>query len=272
VKFGLVVPSGWRADQILDAGVAAQMLEIDFFLVTDHYITPTSDSSVDAWSILAALAAKTDRMTIGTCVTPIPFRPPQMLAKMVATVDQVSRGRVVLGVGAGWSRAEFDAYGKWEDGRTRMAMTVEGLELMLKLWASEEPFDFQGKYYSSKGAILRPKPLSRPHPPLWFGGTGSYMLKRVAAKYADAWVPPVTGIPDDEYRRVFEALRGGGEKRDRPVKVMFSGTLPEIEAGIGRYAAMGCEGAMLARTSYEELPSAMLELSEMARSYGKKET
>ncbi|MDG6958822.1 MAG: LLM class flavin-dependent oxidoreductase [Nitrososphaerota archaeon] len=271
MKFGVVVPSGWSADKILDAGMAAQMLELDFFLVTDHYITPTTDSSVDAWSILAALAAKTDRMTIGTCVTPIPFRPPQMLAKMVATVDQVSRGRVVLGVGAGWSRAEFDAYGKWEDDRTRMAMTVEGLELMLKLWASEEPFDFQGRYYTSKGAILRPKPVARPHPPLWFGGTGRRMLKRVAAKYADAWLPPVPGLPDGEYRRVFEALRGGEERRDAPVKVMFNGTFPEIEGRIEKFAGMGCEAAMLVRTPYEELPSAMLELSEMAQSYGKKE-
>ena len=271
MKFGVVVPSSWRADQILDAGMAAQMLELDFFLVTDHYITPSSDSSVDAWSILAGLAAKTDRMTLGTCVTPIPFRPPQILAKVVATVDQISRGRVVLGVGAGWSRAEFDAYGKWEDDRTRMEMTVEGLELMLKLWESEEPFDFQGRFYSSKGAILRPKPLARPHPPLWFGGMGKQMLRRVAARHADAWLPPVPGVSDDEYRRVMEALRGGEERRDPPVKVMFNGTFPEIEASIGKFAAMGCSGAMLVRTPYEELPSAMLELSELAQSYGKKD-
>jgi alkanesulfonate monooxygenase SsuD/methylene tetrahydromethanopterin reductase-like flavin-dependent oxidoreductase (luciferase family) len=266
VEFGVVVPSGWRADQIMDAGRAAEMLGLDFFLVTDHYITPSSDSSVDAWSMIAALAAMTQEITLGTCVTPIPFRPPQMLAKVVATADQISNGRVVLGVGAGWSRAEFEAYGRWEDDRTRVAMTVEGLELMMKLWASDEPFDFYGKYYTSKGAILRPKPVRRPHPPLWFGGTGRYVLKRLVAKHADAWLPPVPGMPDEEYLRVLAAVRGG---RDPPVRVMFNGTLPEIKSGIKKYEGMGCEGAMLVRTSHEELPGAMLELSEFSRSYGR---
>ena len=270
VEFGVVVPSGWRADQVMDAGRAAEMLGLDFFLVTDHYITPTSDSSVDAWAMLAALAAMTQEITLGTCVTPIPFRPPQMLAKVVATVDQISNGRVVLGVGAGWSRAEFDAYGTWADDRTRVAMTVEGLELMMKLWASDEPFDFDGKYYRSKGAILRPKPVTRPHPPLWFGGMGSYVLKRLVAKHADAWLPPVPGIPDEEYLRVLAAVRGGdGVERKRPVRVMFNGTLSEIKSGVEKYERMGCEAAMLVRTPYEELPGAMLELSEFSRSYGR---
>jgi len=266
LDFGVVVSSGWGAKQIVDMGCLADSLGLDFFLVTDHYITPISDVSVDAWVVLAALAARTERIVLGTCVTPIPFRPPQLLAKMVATVDQISNGRVVLGAGAGWSQAEFDAYSKWDDDRTRVAKTVEGLELITKLWMSSEPFDFNGRYYSSKGAILKPKPVQRPYPPLWFGGMGQYMLTKVVTKYGDAWLPPVPGIPEEEYRRVLSVVHRG-EKGGRAIKVMFNGTLPEIQSALDKYAKMGCEGAMLVRTPYDGLPSAMRELQRIARSY-----
>ena len=262
----MVVSSGWEARQIVEAGCLADSLGLDFFLVTDHYITPVSDSSVDAWAVLAALAARTENILLGTCMTPIPFRPPQQLAKVVATVDQISNGRAVLGVGAGWSKPEFDAYGKWDDDRTRVAKTVEGLELITKLWTAREPFDFAGKYYSSRGAILKPKPIQQPHPPFWFGGRGQYMVKKVAAKYGDAWLPPVPGMQEDEYRRVLSLVRegvGGG----RAIKVMFNGTLPEILSSLDKYAEMGCEATMLVRTPFEDLPSAMRVLRKTAQSY-----
>ena len=267
MDFGVVVPSSWGAKQILDAGRLADSLGLDFFLVTDHYITPSSDSTVDAWATLAALAARTEKIVLGTCVTPIPFRPPQQLAKVVATVDQISNGRVVLGVGAGWSRAEFDAYSRWEDDRTRVSKTVEGIRLMTKLWESEEPFDFGGRFYSSKGAVLKPKPVQRPHPPLWFGAIGEYMLKSVTAKYGDAWVPPVPGIPEGEYGRIRSAIREGTAKTGRAVKMMFNGTLPELRPMLQKYAGLGYEGAMLVRTPHDELPSAMRELQATAHSY-----
>ena len=267
MKFGVVVSSGWEARQIIKSGCLADSLGLDFFLVTDHYMTPVSDSSVDAWAVLAALAAKTKGVVLGTCVTPIPFRPPQLLAKVVATVDQISNGRAVLGVGAGWSKPEFDAYSRWDDDRTRVAKTVEGLELITKLWMAQEPFDFAGRYYSSQGAILKPKPVQQPHPPLWFGGRGTYMLKEIAAKYGDAWLPPIPGLQEDEYRRVLSLVRDGRERGGRAVKVMFNGTLPEILSSLDRYAEMGCEAAMLVRTPYEDLPSAMRELRRTARSY-----
>ena len=267
MDFGVVVTSGWGPKQILESGCLADSVGLDFFLVTDHYITPMSDTSVDAWAILAALAAKTERIILGTCVTPIPFRPPQILAKVVATVDQISNGRAVLGVGAGWSKPEFDAYSSWDDDKIRVAKTVEGIELMTKLWTSTEAFDFNGRYYSSKGAILNPKPVQQPYPPLWFGGTGQYMLKKVAAKYGDAWLPPVPGMSEEEYKRVISLICERGERRGRRLKVMFNGTLPEIQSTIERYAKIGCEGAMLVRTPYDKLPSAMRELQAMARSY-----
>jgi alkanesulfonate monooxygenase SsuD/methylene tetrahydromethanopterin reductase-like flavin-dependent oxidoreductase (luciferase family) len=265
LDFGVVVSSHWGAKQILESGCLADSLGLDFFLVTDHYITPVSDSSVDAWAMLAALAAKTERITLGTCVTPIPFRPPQILAKVVATVDQISRGRAVLGVGAGWHKPEFDAYSSWDEDKIRVAKTVEGIKLMTKLWTSTEPFDFEGKYYTSRGAILNPKPVHQPHPPLWFGGRGEYLLKKVAAKYGEAWLPPVPGMSEEEYARILSLVHGEGKAR--PLRAMFNGELPEIQSNIEKYTKMGFEGVMLVRTPYEKLPTVMREFEELARSY-----
>lgn len=264
----MVVSSSWAAKQIVESGCLADSLGLDFFLTTDHYITPNSNSSADAWAVLAALAARTERILLGTCVTPIPFRPPQQLAKVVATVDQISNGRAVLGVGAGWSKAEFDAYGTWDDDRTRMGKTIEGLKIITKLWTSSEPFDFAGKYYSSKQAILEPKPVRKPHPPLWFGGMGEYMLRRVVTKYGDAWLPPIPGIQEEEFKRVLSILhreRHGMKKS--AIKVIFGGTLQEILSGLDKYTDMGCEGVMLTKTPYEELPSTMQKFVETAASY-----
>lgn len=126
--------------------------------------------------------------------TPIPFRPPGILAKMVATVDLLSSGRTILGVGAGWSRTEFEGYNEWVSGKTRVDRTEEGVKLILRLW-QEDKVDFQGKFYSAKAAVLDPKPLQKPHPPLLFGGFSPRML-RLAGRYGDlCFIPPWIKIP-----------------------------------------------------------------------------
>jgi dihydrodipicolinate synthase/N-acetylneuraminate lyase len=92
------------------------------------------------------------------------------------------------------------------------------------------------------------------------------MLKRVVARYGDAWLPPVPGISEEEYRRVLSITREEGGRRGRAIKVMFNGTLPEIQSTLEKYANMGCEGAMLVRTPYDKLPSAMRELQAIVHS------
>ena len=262
MEFGVVVGSSWSVKQIVESAIVADDCGLDFLLVTDHYLIPSSNESVDAWTILAALAVKTERIRLGTCVTPIPFRPPQILAKVVATVDQLSNGRVVLGVGAGWHKPEFDAYSTWDDGKVRVAKTREGMELMQKFWTSNEPFDFEGKYYRAKGALLEPKPIQKPHPPFWFGTTGPYMLK-LAKRDADGWVPPVPGVPMQVYQTVLAALREQPQKRDRkPIKLMFNGTLPEITETIPEFVKMGFDGAILARTPREETAQAIQKMAK----------
>jgi alkanesulfonate monooxygenase SsuD/methylene tetrahydromethanopterin reductase-like flavin-dependent oxidoreductase (luciferase family) len=152
-------------------------------VLPDHYMTLQGKDTLDSWAMLAYFAAVTDRIRLGTLVTPIPLRSPQLLAKIVSTVDVLSGGRSILGIGAGWSREEFDAYSRWDEPGVRVEMVDEGVDLIKRLW-TEETVDFEGKYYSARGAVLLPKPIQKPHPPLLFGGRGPKMLK-LAGKYAD---------------------------------------------------------------------------------------
>jgi alkanesulfonate monooxygenase SsuD/methylene tetrahydromethanopterin reductase-like flavin-dependent oxidoreductase (luciferase family) len=196
--------------------------ELGFYgaVMPDHYMwdreeMADKDSTVDAWVAITHLAAKTHRLKLGTIVTPIPFRPPGILAKMVATIDVISSGRTILGVGAGWSRAEFEGYSAWADGKTRVDMTEEGLQLILRLW-QDQKVDFYGKFYNAKAAVLDPKPLQKPHPPLLFGGRSPRML-RLAGKYGDiCYIPPHpwTNIPLNEAKSIVdEAARKAGRHR-----------------------------------------------------------
>ena len=110
MQFGIVVPSSFSVDAIIGAAKKAEESGLDYFLVTDHYMTPNYNSSADAWAVLSAVAAVTDKVRIGYLRHPIPFRPPAQLAKIVATVDQISHGRAILGVGSGWGKSEFLGY------------------------------------------------------------------------------------------------------------------------------------------------------------------
>jgi alkanesulfonate monooxygenase SsuD/methylene tetrahydromethanopterin reductase-like flavin-dependent oxidoreductase (luciferase family) len=167
----------------------------------EAYGQPQKDSTMESWIALAYLAAKTQNIRLGTIVTPIPFRPPAMLAKMVSTMDVLSSGRAVLGVGAGWSQTEFEGYSTWDDPKTRVEKTKEGVELILQLWEKPE-VDFKGKHYHAKGAILDPKPVQKPHPPLMFGGVGTRML-RLAGQYSDiCHIPPWIHVSMEKARSI----------------------------------------------------------------------
>jgi probable F420-dependent oxidoreductase len=205
-QFGIVLPiSGNHSDtnHVAKLAEAAEEAGFDLLLVWDHYMLPSTNRTLEAWVTLAYLAGKTSRLRLGTCVTPIPFRPPGLLAKMVATLDVASGGRAILGVGAGWHRPEFEGYSRWDDARVRVAKTREGLELILRLW-QEGRVDFQGRYYRAEGAVLEPKPVQKPHPPLWFGTTGPYMM-RLAARMGDGWIP--TMVSPQEFARGVEFIK-----------------------------------------------------------------
>ena len=188
----------------------------------DHYMWGEGrggNSTLETWTVLTYLAAKTEQIHRGTVVTPIPFRPPAMLAKELSTLDLISNGRVVLGVGAGWSQTEFEGYSKWDDAKVRVDKTAEGLELILKLWTSKEPVDFKGKFYEAIGAALDPKPVQKPYPLLLFGGASKRMI-RMAGKYADiCLVPPWTASGIDKSK---EIVKEAARKNSRENKIAYA--------------------------------------------------
>jgi alkanesulfonate monooxygenase SsuD/methylene tetrahydromethanopterin reductase-like flavin-dependent oxidoreductase (luciferase family) len=146
-----------------------------------------------------------------------------MMAKMVATLDNLSNGRVIFGVGAGWSQEEFDGYSVWDSDKVRVDKTQEGLELMLKLWTEDE-VSVDGPHYTAISAVIEPKPVQNPYPPLLFGGAGNRMLA-LAGRYGDIVFIPPWGGPEkvvEGRQRVLKSAR----KYNREDKIGFmSGTM-----------------------------------------------
>jgi alkanesulfonate monooxygenase SsuD/methylene tetrahydromethanopterin reductase-like flavin-dependent oxidoreductase (luciferase family) len=169
--------------------VEADRLGFYGFLMSDHYMWQTREpvdvTTLETWVTLSYLAGKTDQIRLGTQFSPIPFRPPGIFAKMLSTLDVLSGGRVLLGVGAGWSEAEFHGYSKWGPPRVRVDRAIEGLELMIRLWTEDE-VTFNGKYYHADRAVLEPKPVQKPYPTLFVSGRArSYRMLGLAGRYGD---------------------------------------------------------------------------------------
>jgi probable F420-dependent oxidoreductase len=239
--------SGSFADSrfALECAKAAEESGFECFFSWDHYMYPETPKSLDAWLLLAYLAGQTSEIRLGTCVTPIPLRPPGLLAKMVATVDEISKGRVSLGVGAGWYRPEFDAFSAWDDPGTRVSKVKEGIELMTRLWTLPS-VDFEGRFYHAKAASIEPKPVQLPYPPLWFGGSGDRML-RMAAKYGSAWIPTTNMLSSVDYASTVAKVSEYLTKTGRAEGFTFAynlftpfRTAEEYASSIGSFERMGC--------------------------------
>jgi len=228
MKFFLAGLGNWARDfsSIRDAVVEADRMGFDGVLMPDHYMWGDVEwlgrldrnATLDTWVTLTYFAAITERICLGTLVTPIPFRPPSMLAKMTSTLDVLSKGRVVVGVGAGWSQVEFEGYSRWDEPRVRVGKTKEGLELMIELWTQDE-VTFEGKYYRAKAAVLEPKPVQKPYPRLLFGGSGDRMLK-LAGKYADICYIPLFRS-SDSYEEGRAKVLKVAEKTNRTSRIAF---------------------------------------------------
>ncbi|HSM58591.1 MAG TPA: TIGR03619 family F420-dependent LLM class oxidoreductase [Candidatus Sulfomarinibacteraceae bacterium] len=199
MHFGIeVVTLGEYADPrlVVRLARAAEGAGWEALFVWDHLGFAWGAPSGDPWVILAAVAQATERLKVGTGVTPLPRRRPQVLANTVATLDLLSGGRAILGVGLGGVPREFAAFGEQDDARERAAMLDEGLDLLNRLW-SGETVSHQGRYYTVDGVALAPLPLQRPRAPLWVGGDSRPALRR-AARW-DGWI--VGGV-DEECRPV----------------------------------------------------------------------
>ena len=209
---------GAEYSTLLAAAQATERLGFDAFFRSDHYLaieSPGPPGPTDAWITLAGLARETSRIRLGTLVTPVTFRLPGPLAITVAQVDQMSGGRVELGLGTGWFDAEHTAYGiPFPPLAERFDRLEEQLEVVTGLWGTAEgkTFSFRGSYYTLTDSPALPKPAQRPRPPVLIGGGGERRTPRLAARFADEYNVPFDTVEASAaaFGRVRQACQEAG--------------------------------------------------------------
>src|SRR5574341_948191 len=206
VKLGIALPhfgpyAGPQA--IVTVARKAEALGFSSLWVLDRLLWPVAPASkypgnprgempgpmrntYDPLTVLSFVAAHTEKISLGTSVLVAADRSPAVTAKMIATLDALCGGRVIVGLGAGWSADEFVAVGRGIEDRNQQA--DEFIEIVRRLWGAEEEIEFEGKYYRVPRSVFLPKPLQTPGPPIWIGGNSERALRRVAA-YGDGWHP-----------------------------------------------------------------------------------
>jgi len=190
IHFGVTLPQIKRSwEETRAAAQEFEALGFDSVWLNDHlYGIPGPQIPIfEAWTTLSAVGAVTSRVQLGTLVSPIGFRSPALLAKMAATLDNITDGRVIVGLGSGWFEMEFSGYGfDFPPLPTRLRQLDEAAALMKQMWTEEQP-SFAGKEFHTASVYCEPKPVRKPHPPILIGGGGEKVLLRIAAKHADIW-------------------------------------------------------------------------------------
>jgi F420-dependent oxidoreductase-like protein len=198
MRFGLFVPQGWRLDlagieparhweSMLEIARLAEQSPYESIWVYDHFHTvpvPTEEVTYEAWTLMAAFAATTERVRLGQMCTCMSYRNPAYLAKVAATIDVISGGRVEMGIGGGWYEHEWRAYGYgFPSAGERLGRLDEGVQIMRQLWSTGTA-TLEGRYYQVDGAISRPLPLQPDGIPMWIAGGGERKTLRIAAAHA----------------------------------------------------------------------------------------
>lgn len=229
MNFGTFVPQGWKMDlvgipaeqqwpHLLESALHSEALGYHSLWVYDHFHTipvPTQESTFDAWTLMAALAATTSTIRLGQMCTSVPYRSAPHLAKITASIDAISGGRLDVGIGAGWYEHEFNAYGYDFPGpKVRLDMLEEAAQVLIEMWTADEA-QFSGEHYTVAGAINRPRPIQDPYPPLWIAGGGEKRTLRIVAKFGD--YANLSGAIENFVHKS-EVLRGHCETVGRPFK------------------------------------------------------
>jgi probable F420-dependent oxidoreductase len=223
MRFGFPIPTRGplgTLETIHRLAQAADAYQYDSIWVTDHIVIPKATTSkypystdgrldleaaqhyLEPLTVMSYLAGVTQRPAIGSSVLILPYRNPMLVAKMVATLDVLSRGRVILAAGVGWMEEEFRALNltTFQD---RGAVTDEYIQILRELWTQEWP-SYKGRFYSFEEVRFYPKPVQKPHPPIWIGGHTKAAIRR-AARLGDGWHPiglrPPAGLYPDELAR-----------------------------------------------------------------------
>lgn len=210
MTFGVILPIGRRLElrdiplphtKWLATAAAAQRAEAlgyDSVWVYDHLHNvpqPAHETVFESWSVLAAISQHTQRVRLGHMVACNLFRPPALVAKMAATLDVISGGRLEFGLGAGWDEGELRAFGyDFPSPRERLDRLTEAIQVIRTMWTDAEA-TYDGVHYRLAGAQCDPKPVQQPHPPIWIGGAGEKRTLRIVAEHADC--SNFSGTPDE---------------------------------------------------------------------------
>jgi probable F420-dependent oxidoreductase len=281
MKFGFYLPTrgdGTNSDSIAGLAIGGERLGFHSATFADHVVFPTKIESPYPYTVgggfpgqgdafeqltmLSYIAGRTEKLRLVTSVMIVPHRNPVLTAKMLATIDVLSKGRVTVGAGVGWLREEFEALST-PDFDKRGAVTNEYLEIFKKLW-TQDPVSHEGKFYSFKELRCMPHPVQKPHPPIWIGGHSKPALRR-AARYGDGWHPvgsiAAVPLPPAELQKLVDELKRMTEAEGRDPDAMticyktplydpgmpvegkdrkpFSGTAEQIADDIRGFQAVG---------------------------------
>jgi probable F420-dependent oxidoreductase len=261
MRFGFYLPTRGETatPQALETLVTrGEALGFHSAVIADHVVFPTEVRSkypytvsgafpghgdaLEQLTMMAFLAGITKRLRLVTSVMILPYRNPVLTAKMLATMDVLSRGRVTVGVGVGWLREEFEALHAPNFER-RGAVSNEYLQIFKTLW-TQDPADFAGQFYQFKGVRCLPHPVQKPHPPLWIGGHSRPALRRVA-KYGDGWHPvganPAVPLRPHELQAALDDLKRLIEAEGRPleaVTISFKAPLYDVSQSAEKQAGL----------------------------------
>ena len=235
MRFALMTEpqQGLSYDEILALARTAETAGLEAFFRSDHYGSfagPPDGPTTDAWATLAGLARDTSTIRIGSLVSPITYRIPGSFAKVVATVDEMSGGRVEVGMGAGWNEEEHLAMGiPFPPLGERYDRLEESLAIVHGLWTEPDGWSYEGRHWQVQGARLRPRPTfsGRPHPHLILGGDGGPRLARLVASWADEFNRQ-SATPDrlrEAYGRIAAACAAAGRDPDTVVRSAMVGAL-----------------------------------------------
>jgi len=191
MRFGLDISQHQLTwEELLSRARFAEELGFDGAWVFDHFkplYGPRTGPCMEGWTLLAALAASTDRIRLGALVTGVTYRHPSVLAAQAATVDNVSKGRLEFAIGAAWFEEEHRELGiPFPANRERIDRLDEAVQVIRALWTGDD-VSFDGRYYRLDGASHHPKPVQAPHPPIWIGASGEQLTVPLAGRHADVW-------------------------------------------------------------------------------------
>src|SRR5215204_4508930 len=245
-KFGCYIyQEGQRFEDIVSTVKECERRGFDSIWLKDNFLpwlqsyvkdgkntvaTCESDNDVvlECWTTPSSLAPITQRIRLGAILVNSYRTPPSLLAKMVSTLDIISRGRVEFGLSAGWYRREFEAYGfDFLKASARVEMLEESIKIIKMMLIENSPVSFSGKYFKVNGAICNPKPIQKPYPPLWIGGSGKRTIE-IAAKHAD-----------DVQIKISDLQSKKRIENDGLSKISIVGTTEQVQTEIAKYISIG---------------------------------